>query len=94
MDSQKDVLHDIVSAVARYVAPPRDIFDIRHAFAQQFFVGSAIASLGGYHQSRPTPVKFHDGRVWNRLRHCPSSDFRLENGTTSMSSQKGGIDAK
>jgi hypothetical protein len=94
MDSQKDILHDVVSAVALYAAPPRNIFYKRHALAQQFFVGSAVASLGGYHQNRPLPVTFRDSLVWNRPRHRPCSDFRFENGTTSMSSQSGGIDAK
>jgi len=94
MYGQKDVLHDVVGTIGSYVAPSCDVFDKRHALAQQFLIGSALASLGGHHQSRPMPITFRDSLVCNRLRHCPFNDFRLGNGATSMSSQSGGIDAK
>jgi len=94
MYGQKDVLHDVVGTIGSYAAPSRDIFDKRHTLAQQLLIGSAIASLGGYHQSRPMPVTFRDSLVCNRLRHCPFNDFRLGNRATSMSGQSGGTDAK
>jgi hypothetical protein len=96
VNRQQDVLHNVISAVARYIAPSRNIFDKRHALAQQFFIRRAVASLGSDHQSRPSLITFRDGLVWNRLCHCLTSYFSLENRPISRraSNQRGSIDTK